>query len=38
MGIKTYKTHPEGLDLRILSPDQAIKVAKQKTSLNPAKS
>ena len=36
-GVKTYKTHPEGLDLRILSPDQAIKVAKQKTSLTPLK-
>ena len=36
-GIKTYKTHPEGLDLKILSSDQAIKVAKQKTSLNPLK-
>ena len=36
-GIKTYKTHPEGLDLKILSSDQAIQVAKQKTSLNPLK-
>ena len=34
-GAKTYSTHPQNLPVDMLSPEEAITIAKEKTSLNP---
>jgi hypothetical protein len=34
-GVKTYSTHPQNFPVNMLSPEEAITIAKEKTSLNP---
>jgi hypothetical protein len=34
-GVKTYSTHPQNFPVDMLSPEEAITIAKEKTSLNP---
>ena len=34
-GVKTYSTHPQNFSVNMLSPEEAITIAKEKTSLNP---
>ena len=34
-GAKTYSTHPQNFPVDMLSPEEAITIAKEKTSLNP---
>tara|TARA_B100001778_G_C18573375_1_gene623724 strand:- start:655 stop:1263 length:609 start_codon:yes stop_codon:yes gene_type:complete len=34
-GIKSYSSHPDGLSVEPISSDEAIKIATEKTSLNP---
>ena len=34
-GVKTYSTHPQNFPVAILSSEEAISIAKEKTSLNP---
>jgi hypothetical protein len=34
-GVKTYSTHPQNFRVNMLSPEEAITIAKEKTSLNP---
>ena len=34
-GIKSYSSHPDGLDVGPISSEEAIKIATEKTSLNP---
>ena len=34
-GVKTYSTHPQNFTVNMLSPEEAITIAKEKTSLNP---
>ena len=34
-GVKTYSTHPQNFPVDILSAEEAITIAKEKTSLNP---
>ena len=34
-GVKTYSTHPKNFPVEMLSPEEAITIAKEKTSLSP---
>jgi uncharacterized iron-regulated membrane protein len=34
-GVKTYSTHPQNFPVNMLSPEEAVTIAKEKTSLNP---
>jgi hypothetical protein len=34
-GVKTYSSHPQNFPVNMLSPEEAITIAKEKTSLNP---
>ena len=34
-GVKTYSTHPQNFPVDMLLPEEAISIAKEKTSLNP---
>ena len=34
-GVKTYSTHPQNIPVDMLSAEEAITIAKEKTSLNP---